>query len=55
MNHNFDFDNHFRSIQKRQTSIFRVAFIGWIISAIFGLGLLGAIIYVAAHFLAKVW
>lgn len=36
-------------------SLFKLGFIVWAIGAILGLGLLGTAIYVAAHFLAKVW
>lgn len=50
-----DFDNHFRNIQKRQTTLFQVAIWAWVVGALLSLGILGAIGYVALHFLAKVW
>jgi hypothetical protein len=50
-----DFDNHFRSIQKQQNSLFRVALIGWIIGALVTLAIIVGVAVVAFHFLAKVW
>lgn len=52
---NFDFDSHFNKIQKHGNTIFRLAFVGWIVGVILSLALLAAGIYVAVHFLAKVW
>ena len=36
-------------------SLFRLGIIAWIIGGIFSLGLIGTVIYVAFHFLMKVW
>ena len=52
---NFDFDSHFNKIHKHGNTIFRLAFVGWIVGALVGLALLAATVYVAIHFLAKVW
>lgn len=35
--------------------IFKLRIVVWLIGALLGLGLLGTVIYVAVHFLAKVW
>jgi len=45
------FDSSFR-LAKRGFGCFGFAFL---IQAVIGLGLVGLVIYVAAHFLAKVW
>lgn len=50
-----DFDSHFNKIQKHQSTIFRVSIIGFVVTATVGLAGLAAIVYVAAHFLAKFW
>lgn len=50
-----DFDNHFRSMQKQSNSLFRFAFGAWLIGALVSLVALAGIVYVACHFLAKVW
>jgi hypothetical protein len=36
-------------------SLFKSFFIVWIVTAILGLTMSGVLIYVACHFLAKVW
>ncbi len=46
-----NFDRGFRTV-KRGVGCFGFAFL---IQALIGLGLVGLVIYVAAHFLAKVW
>lgn len=48
------FDN-FGKTQKRATSLIGIAFGAWCIYALLCLGVVGAVIYVAIHFLAKVW
>lgn len=50
-----DFDSHFNKMQQRSTTIFRVSLITFILSAAVTLAGLAAIVYVAAHFLAKFW
>lgn len=50
-----DFDNHFRSIQKQQSSLFRMALVSWGVGALVSLVVLAGIVYVAFHFLSKVW
>jgi len=50
-----DFDSHFNKIQKQSATVFRVAFVAWIVGALISLALLGGLVYVAIHFLAKVW
>lgn len=50
-----DFDNHFKSIQKQQKSLFRFAFVAWGICVCAGLAGVIALVYVAAHFLSKFW
>lgn len=52
---NDQFDRNFRSMQKRTTTLFGVFGIVWVIMFVLSLGLLGTLIYVACHFLAKVW
>ena len=52
---NFDFDSHFNKVQKQSSTIFRVAFVGWIVGALVSLAVLAGLVYVAIHFLAKVW
>ncbi len=50
-----DFDSHFKKMQRNSTTIMKVSVIGFILTAVVSLGLLVAVVYVAAHFLAKVW
>jgi hypothetical protein len=50
-----DFDSRFNKIQSRSESIFKFAFVAWIVSAVLVLAILGGLVYVAIHFLAKVW
>lgn len=50
-----DFDNHFKSIQRQSSGIFRFALVAWVIVACASLAGVIALVYVAAHFLAKVW
>jgi hypothetical protein len=50
-----DFDNHFKSIQRKQESFFRFAMAVWVVIACASLGAVIALVYVVAHFLAKVW
>ena len=49
------FDKRFNDLQKKRTSLFGLAFGIWCVWACICLGLLGTVIYVAVHFLAKVW
>ncbi len=50
-----DFDNHFKSIQRKQESFFRFAMAVWVVIACASLGAVIALVYVAHHFLSKVW
>ena len=44
-----------RDLQKKSTTLFQVALGAWVVTAVLGLAGLAVVIYVAAHFLAKVW
>lgn len=50
-----DFDNHFKNIQRRNESFFRFAMAVWVVIACVTVGSIIALVYVAAHFLSKVW
>lgn len=51
----FDFDDHFNKLQKRNESIFKFAFGAWVVFALVTLAVIGVAVYVGAHFLAKFW
>lgn len=50
-----DFDSHFNKIQKRSDTIFKVAAGAWVVGVLLSLACLAVVVYVAVHFLAKVW
>lgn len=49
------FDKDFAKMQKRGTSLFSLAIGIWAVWACVVLGVIGTVIYVAVHFLSKVW
>ena len=52
---NNDFDKNFAKMQKRSSSLFSLAIGIWAVWACIVLGVVGTAIYVAVHFLSKVW
>lgn len=52
---NGDFERQFNRTQKLVTRGFKVAFLAWILWALFCLCALAGVIYVAIHFIQKYW
>lgn len=55
MTKRIDSNDGIKAIVDGGFSLFKLGFIVWAIGAVIGLGLLMTAIYVAVHFLAKVW
>ena len=51
----FDFDKHFSNHEKRVGGVFKAAFVVAILQILFTLAVVGGLIFVGIHFLAKVW
>lgn len=54
MNHN-DFNDHFTSTQKFIKRSFVTLAVIWVTGIVFCVTFVGALIYLAIHFLSKVW
>lgn len=52
---NRDFDRTFSRMQKQQSSLFRFAFGAWLVWGLICLAGAAGVVYVAIHFLSKVW
>jgi hypothetical protein len=55
MMNNDDFDKHFNETTKMVRAGMKVAVFVWLAAGLVGLSLLGGAVYVAVHFLNKVW
>ena len=52
---NRDFDRHFYNTEKTIKRTFAVVLTLWVVSVLASLALLGGIVYVAWHFISKLW
>lgn len=52
---NSDFDRHFARTEKLARRTFKAALVAWVLYALLVVGLMGAAVFVAIHFLSKVW